>query len=311
MNKSITIVTAFFRINRSNWQGFERSDEQYFEHFKVWARVKNNIVVYVETEELKQLIIDYRKGLSLEDRTIVHVVSNCLELEPQLINSLKAAADNPIQPEYRLLRKNPEVWNATYNYVMLLKAWCVCDAIQRGDASGMIAWLDFGYNHGGDPIDKDSDFNFEWSYDFPEKINLFTIQDLDNRPIFDIVLSMDTYIMGGVIIGIDKLWEEFWALLQEAVYEQNDCGLVDDDQSVLLMAYRKKPEIFALHKSYWSVQMKQFGGDHLKWSESYLARTTPSLKNRLRAIVKWYKHKKNCFFYAIRVYKHLSKIHVH
>ena len=149
MNQGITIVTGFFRINRSNWKGFERSDEQYLDHFKVWAKVKNKIIVYVETEEMRQLILDYRKGLSLEDRTIVHVVSNCLELEPQLINSLKAAAENPIQQEYRLLRKNPEVWNATYNYVMLLKAWCVCDAIQRGEASGMVAWLDFGYNHGG------------------------------------------------------------------------------------------------------------------------------------------------------------------
>jgi protein YibB len=311
MDKSITIVTAFFRINRSSWQGFERSDEQYFEHFKVWARVKNKLVVYVESEELKQLIVDFRKSLLLEDRTIVYVVSNCLFFEPQLFNSLKATTDNPIQRDYRLLRKNPEVWNATYNYVMLLKAWCVCDAIQRGVASGMVAWLDFGYNHGGDPIDKGSDFNFEWTYDFPEKINLFTIQDLDNRPIFDIVLSMDTYIMGGVIIGIDKLWEEFWGLVKQSVYELTNCGLVDDDQNIMLMAYRKKPELFALHKSYWSVQMKQFGGGHLQWSRSYLDRTTPSFKNRIRAIIKWYKHKKNCFLYAIRVYKHLSKIKVH
>ena len=311
MNKSLTIVTGFFRINRSNWKGFERSDEQYFEHFKVWAKVKNKIIVYVETEEMKKLIMDFRYGLSLEDQTVIHVVSNCLDLEPQLISSLKVAADNPIQQEYRLLRKNPEVWNATYNYVMLLKSWCVCDAIKRGDASGMVAWLDFGYNHGGDPIDKDSDFNFTWSYDFLEKINLFTIQDLDNRPIFDIILSMDTYIMGGVIIGIDKLWEEFWDLVKQSVYELTNCGLIDDDQNIMLMAYRKKPELFALHKSYWSVQMKQFGGDHLKWSQSYLDRTTPSFKNRLRAIVKWYKHKKNCFLYAVRVYKHLSKIQVH
>ena len=311
MNQEITIVTGFFQINRSNWKGFERSDEQYFEQFKVWAKVKNKIIVYVETVELKKVIMDFRTELSLEDRTVVHVVSNCLDLEPQLISSLKAAADNPIQQEYRLLRKNPEVWNATYNYVMLLKAWCVCDAIKRGDASGMVAWLDFGYNHGGDPIDKDSDFSFTWSYDFPERINLFTIQDLDNRPIFDIILSMDTYIMGGVIIGIDRLWEEFWELIKQSVYELTNCGLVDDDQNIILMAYRKKPELFALHKSYWSVQMKQFGGDHLKWSESYLARTTPSFKNRLRSIVQWYKHKKNCFLYAVRVYNHLSKVQVH
>jgi len=311
MGHGITIVTAFFRINRSNWQGFERTDEQYFEHFKVWAKVKNKIIVYVETDEMKDRILSFRKGLSLDDRTVVHVVPNCLDIEPQLYCSLKAVADNSIQRDYRLLRKNPEVWNAMYNYVMLLKAWCVCDALHRGDAAGMVAWLDFGYNHGGDPIDKESDFSFEWSYDFPEKINLFTIQDLDNRPIFDIVLSMDTYIMGGVIIGPDQLWDEFWDLIKQSVFELTSCGLADDDQNVLLMAYRKKPEIFALHKSYWSVQMKQFGGEHLKWSDSYLAITKPSLRNRLRVIAKWCRHKKDCMAYAIRIYNHLSKIEVH
>ncbi len=224
-------------------------------------------------------------------------------IKPDIVYSILA-------PSYFTF-KYPEVWNATYNYVMLLKAWCVCDAIQRDDASGMVAWLDFGYNHGGDPIDKNSDFNFEWSYNFPEKINLFTIQDLDNRPMFDIIMSMDTYIMGGVIVGVDKFWDEFWDLIKQSVFEITNCGLMDDDQNMLLMAYRKKPELFALHKSYWSVQLKQFGGNHLQWSKSYLVRTKPSLKNRLRAVVKWCKHKKDCFLFIVRVYKHLSKIRIH
>lgn len=311
MSNSITIVTAYFRINRSSWQGFERSDEQYFEHFKVWAKVQNVLVAYVETEEMRQLILEYRRNLSLADKTKVYIIHDCLQLEPQLFAGLKTATENPIQRKYRLLANNPESWNPTYNYVMLLKAWCVCDAIKKGVASDMVAWVDFGYNHGGDPIDKSSDFGFEWSYMFPDKINLFTIQDIDNRPIFDIILSMDTYIMGGIIVGIDYLWNEFWALLKQSVSEQNACGLADDDQSALLMAYRKKPEIFALHKSFWSVQMKQFGGNHLLWADSYLKRTQKSFKNELRSYMKTIKHKKECLKYSVRIYKHLSKIQIH
>lgn len=42
MRKEITIVTAFFDIDRSNWQGeMQRSNDKYVEFFKFWARIKN------------------------------------------------------------------------------------------------------------------------------------------------------------------------------------------------------------------------------------------------------------------------------
>ena len=56
---------------------------------------------------------------------------------------------------------------------MLLKMWCVQDAVKRLETEKMVAWVDFGYNHGGAVLDITSDFNFEWKYNFPDKINIF------------------------------------------------------------------------------------------------------------------------------------------
>ena len=67
---------------------------------------------------------------------------------------------------------------------MSLKAWCCADAIEKGYAEGMVVWMDFGFNHGSSTIDSRSDFNFLGSYDFPENINVFIVQDLDDRPLF-------------------------------------------------------------------------------------------------------------------------------
>lgn len=307
---AITVVTGFFKINRESWQGFERTDEQYFEHFKVWAKLRNKIVVYVESEKLAQNIIDFRASLGLKDMTIVNLIDDCLKLEPQLYSDLVLATENPLQQVFRLRPQNPEVWNPTYNYIMLLKSWCVCDAIKRNQAEGMIAWIDFGYNHGGYPIDKSSDFSFEWAYDFPEKINLFTIQELDNRPIFEIVMSMDTYVMGGFIVAPSRLWPVFFDLLKSSVYSLMECGLSDDDQNIMLMAYRKRPDLCHLHKSMWSSQLKLFGGDHLNWVQGF--NPNPSFKNKgLRGIGRSLKHKLSCAKYAFKIYKHMSKIIIH
>lgn len=311
MTKEITIVTGFFKINRGNWKGFERTDEQYLEQFKVWARVKNPLVVYVETEEMQKQILEFRSSLGLGDKTVVNIVPDCLELEPELYAGIKEATLNPIQQKFRLLQRNPEVWNPTYNYIMVLKSWCVCDAIRRGQADGMVAWIDFGYDHGGNPIDKHSDFNFLWEYDFPEKMNLFTIQPLDSRPMFEIVFSMDTYVMGGFIVGPANLWEEFWKLVKDATRSLNDCGISDDDQNIMLMAYRKRPELFHLHQSYWSVQMKQFGGEHLKWNPEFEKARRGEAKLSPRRIARKLKFRLVCLRYAYRIYKHMKKVNIH
>ncbi len=311
MNKDITIVTGFFKVNRGSWRGFERTDEQYFEHFMVWAKLKNKIIVYVETEEMRKRIMEFRHTLGLYEQTVVNIVPDCVTLVPDLFQSIKKANDNPIQQKFRLFQLNPEVWNPTYNYIMLLKAWCVCDAIERGQADNMIAWIDFGYNHGGNPIDKNSDFNFKWKYDFPEKINLFTIQELDNRPIFEIVLSMDTYIMGGFIVGPAYLWSNFWQLLKACMMALNECGLADDDQNIFLMAYRKNPELFHLNKSFWSIQLKQFGGEHLNWASEYIEYRNSLKKNNFINWIRRIKHKVHCMKYACRIYKHMANVEIH
>lgn len=306
MEREITVVSAFFNINRQAWKKFERTSDQYFEYFKGWAKLNNKIIVYCETENLKNKIMAFREELGLADKTIVHLVENFRNIDPTLLQSIKKAADNKIQQGVRLFMKNPEVWNADYDYVMLLKMWCVQDAVSKGETGEMVAWMDFGYNHGGAVLDKNSNFNFTWEYDFPDKINVFLVQELDERPIFDIVCTMDTYIMGTVIVGAAYLWNEFWNLMRTSMIELNNSGLTDDDQNVILMAYRRKPEIFNTYMSGWQLPLKQFGGAHLN-----LAPETKQKCLFLRKIVRYYR--KLCMDKALvrRIYKYLRTKNVH
>ena len=307
MKQEIQVVTSFFNIKRADWGTFRRSEQLYLEYFKVWAKIKNNLVVYVQTEEMKKDIEAFRAGLGLHEKTKVIIIKEFETLDQELYSSIKRATENPVQQGARLLPKNPEVWSADYNYVMLLKMWCVRDAIQKGYASGMVAWVDFGYDHGGAVLDKNSDFNFKWEYDFPDKINLFLIQELDDRPIFDIVCSMDTYVMGTVIIGADHLWDDFWQLMRQSMISLNDCGLTDDDQNIILMSYRKRPDIFATHLSDWQMQMKQFGGEHLR----VVSVQESSCKKLARKIYRKLRYTKDNYKLSRRIFKYLSEKELH
>lgn len=306
MEKEITVVSAIFNINRQAWKKFERTEDQYFEYFKGWAKLKNTIIVYCETENMKNKIIQFRRELGLEDKTIIHIIEEFRNIDPELLSSIKKAAENKVQQGARLFDKNPEVWNADYDYVMLLKMWCVQDAVARGETGEMVAWMDFGYNHGGAILDINSDFNFTWKYDFPDKINVFLIQELDDRPIFDIVCTMDTYIMGTVIVGAAQLWNEFWNLMRMSMMELNNCGLTDDDQNIILMAYRRKPEIFNTYVSGWQLPLKQFGGEHI--------RVLPEKEEKyamLRKAVRSYRKLRMDWKLAKRIYKYIRMKNVH
>lgn len=309
MEKEIVVVSAFFAINRESWKGFSRSNDLYFNYFKGWAKLKNKMIVYVEDEELKKKILSFRREWGLEEKTIVNIVPDIMDIDKTLISGMMKASVNPIQQLYRLFPQNPECWNSTYDYIMLLKAWCCADAVERGQASGedMVAWLDFGLNHGGEIIDMNSDFNFTWKYDFPDKINFFLCQPLDERPLFDIILSMDTYIMGMTVVGSGHLWKTFWDMLRVNMTALNKAGLIDDDQNVMLMCLRERPEIFNTYLSSWQKPLVEFGGNHLVLVQV----NDKGLINYLRKKYRRIRYKVKVFRYTLGLYSYLSKKTVH
>jgi hypothetical protein len=117
-------------------------------------------------------------------------------------------------------------------------------AINRNIVSSkQIAWIDFGYCRSELDIDSEE----EWKFNAKNKINIFQIMQLDKAPIFNIVKTLDIYFIGGQIIGNIENWSGFAKKIDESFSSLLNCGFVDDDQLLLLMAYRLNPENFILH----------------------------------------------------------------
>lgn len=52
-------------------------------------------------------------------------------------------------PKYSLFPDKPEVSNPIYDFVMYTKFWCLAQASTVA-ATNKIAWIDFGFDHGGE-----------------------------------------------------------------------------------------------------------------------------------------------------------------
>jgi hypothetical protein len=80
--------------------------------------------------------------------------------------------------------------------------------------------------------------------------------------------------MGSLIVLSSTLSETFWKLTKNSMIALNKVGLSDDDQLILMMSYRERPNIFEIHKSDWCLPLKEHGGEHL------------TLKNKKRTFLK-------------------------
>lgn len=278
MKKELTLVTAFFDIGRKDFTEFSRTNEQYLEYFKFWARIKNKLIVYTNKIMAKK-VEEVRSSFGLLDQTKIVIIDDYISIEPDLYKKMEQISKNKTFLLYRYI-DNPADNNALYDYVMLLKSWCIYDAVEKGYATGQLAWIDFGFNHGGKLYTNPEEFDFQWKASFPEdKITLFNIKDDDNKPLFQIIQSYDVYIMGFLYIVPDSLAKRFWNDNKEAMERLIEFGFIDDDQTLLLMIKRLYPERYQAIKSSWFMPLKEHGGEHLTIKKQNHQKST--LKNKI------------------------------
>lgn len=301
MGNDITFVTAYFDIGRGEMKKFERSTDVYFDYFKKWAYFKNRIIIFVQDEDIKNAILEFRRDIGLEECTTIIVIDDILKIAPDSYELIQKAIKNTVALKYRLRPNNPDSNSALYNYVMMLKAWCINYSAESLHVKGHLAWIDFGFNHGGTVYDLRSNFNVVWNYDFSDKITIFNLKPMDERPIFDIVFSMDTYIMGSVIVVPSHLAATFWEMAQYCTRILAEVGISDDDQVLWLMSARKYPELFDVKPvSGWHRALKEYGCNDLILVEH---KTELKYKEKLRLI----KRKFETLNYCKRIYSVASK----
>lgn len=290
-DEELTIVTAFFDVGRGEFSASSRSNDNYLEYFKGWARIRNKLIVYTDAVMAKK-VMKVREDFGLKERTHIEIVEDYIDIDRNLYEKMLQVSKDSTFLNFRYCDNTCDN-NAKYDFVMLLKAWCISDAVQKKLASGNIAWLDFGFNKGGAVYTDPLEFDFLWSYDFPkDKVTLFSLKEDDHKPIFKVVQSYEVYVMGGYMIVPDHLALTFWNDIKEAMNTLLDVGFLDDDQTLLLMVSRMHSERYNVKKSDWYMPLKENGGKHLSVREKPIVKN--SLLDNILYKMRVYKRNKNC-----------------
>lgn len=311
--EEITLVTDFFDIGRGQDKNkdLRRTAQRYFDEFKRWARIQNTLVVYTDSDSA-EIIKGIRAEYGLEDKTIIVQTDNLFELVPGLLPKLEKISHNKDFLNFRYL---PEASsnNPKYDYLWMMKYYFMNDAYERGLLSENVVWMDFGFDHGGITYSDAEDYNFLWKYDFKNKIHISCLHDPDSVIGMQSLQFQDDCVMGCMYGLSRELVPIFWHLVEDAMNALLMLDCMDDDQQLVLMAYKARPEIFEVHVTDWQMIMKEMGATHMKVREKLpmQAQAENPYKKMLRIAVRKIVPNKNdpkhafakrCYNAAIRVY---------
>ncbi|HDI4959112.1 TPA: protein YibB [Salmonella enterica] len=249
---TITIVTAYFDIGRSQWtsqNGFapriERTTDEYMTWFSNLAELENDMVIFT-SPDLKPRIEEIRRGkpttiVTLNfNKKFCHIRRRIASIQSDVAFKLRTPVEQ---------RGNPEFLSADYVLLCNLKTYFVNQAIRQGlIKDDMVAWIDFGYCRDSDTTNGIK----KWSWPFnKERMHFFTIRrGLKLRTLESVSNCMSgnhVYIIGGVLAGALEKWQEFYRLVWQCQKEALSEGIVDDDQGIFLMCYYYSPDMIKLN----------------------------------------------------------------
>lgn len=251
MNNDISIVTFFFDTGRGEWtpdKGFphylHRTVDTYFERFSHLAQLDNEMIIYT-SENFVDRVMSARKGKEDKTKIVPYDYHTKFEKQKKRYAEIQRLPEfiERVAPQQRI---NPEYWNPDYIMLMYLKSFFVRWALEdKLITNQYAASIDFGYCRTPDKIPPSK----KWSYDFgAEKFQLFGYRPYpENKPIEDAIFNNQVYVFGAKQVGHVSLWPEVNRLISVSMEELLDKNLVDDDQTLWLMALLKKPELFNLN----------------------------------------------------------------
>jgi protein YibB len=247
----ITIVTAFFDIDRHEWTPdkglphfLHRTSETYLERFGYLARMDQQMIIFTE-QRYASRIAEYRKGK--EDKTKIVVVKHPRESHRAMRESISTVQQSiefqsKLTPRQRLM---PEAWSPDFCLVTDLKAFYTNQAVEMGLVENdMVAWIDFGYARTPDKIPSSR----KWNYDFNQnKIHLFPHKELGIKTVEQTIYEGDVIVFGAFVVAHKSLWKTMSDLMEESFNLLLSKNVVDDDQGLWLQSSLLKPELFEMH----------------------------------------------------------------
>lgn len=243
------IVSAFTDIGRGHWTTnpygvpvpsyLPRSTDVYIERFERMTKLDNSIIAFVDADLIDQLPVrdnvQYHPIEPVWNSPQYARILNKIERIHNSIPWIERFGKDPV----------PERWNSKYVFVNWLKTAFILDSLYELylNTKEPIAWLDFGYFRES-PRKSFIDFTIPKDKELVFFSNGKTIQEIDNASVHEAIMSGEVFFQGCHIVGTHIGFRILQNIILGCIDKMLTMDLVDDDQTLLLMAYRElKPMI--------------------------------------------------------------------
>lgn len=260
--KEPIIVTAFWDVGRSKDCEIPRSNERYYKEFAAWARIKNKLIVYTDKysyDAIKKIREDY----GLAENTQILIV-DIFEIEKNIFEKMCEIENNAHFSDFRY---RPEAMEnkAKFDFAWFMKYWCMADAVKYASEDDIFAWLDFGFNHIDKCYSNMEEFSFTWILNKDiDKVQAYTLKNVENIAVFDVIQFMQDTVMGVFYLVPVKCAAEFWTTIKQAMISLLMLECIDDDQVLVLIAHKWRPDLIELNLSeWWYLPLKENGATEL------------------------------------------------
>ena len=259
--KEITLVTAFFDIDRGNWTEKSRSVDNYLDSFLNYLNVDYKMIVFIDdryidkilnNQKNKQFIPINRKWLNNNIWAWAQLARDRKIMESQYYRNL---VGNSINPENNY---------SEYNIINHSKIDFINYAINNNLTTDFICWVDFGYHFS---ILKNIETLFPRNILDITKFNTnkinFCVRNKLSINDYNFIYTLQNApekFTGSFFGGPKDLLIQFNELYHKALNELYINGITDDDQHVYLRCFFKNSELFELFisETEWPNALKYF-----------------------------------------------------
>lgn len=257
------IVTAFWDVGRGGDCKIPRTNDRYFREFEQWARIKNKLIVFTDTDKV-EIIKSIRSKYNLQNNTVIIPIDNIFEIEHDIYTKMLEIEKG----DNFTYKRIPDAMScrANFDYAWFMIYWCIAEAGKYCADETMLAWFDFGFNHLDHCYTNMEEFDFMWdcTENNMDKVHLYSMMDISNVSMWDCIQFQFDTIMSPFQLIPARLATQMWSYVKDAMKALLTIGVIDDDQMLLLIAAKNHPELFEVHISeMWYLALKENGGQHL------------------------------------------------
>jgi len=246
MSNPVTIVTAFFDINRSQ-KGDGRTIEEYKEWLKLTLQLNCNLFIVTE-EKFKDFFIENRNPAY---NTCIKIIDFKQLHYYKYYNVMKNIIESE---EYKLKIKDPmrvECVLPEYNIIQYSKFHCLQMAIDENPfQSKFFFWMDAGCSRFFLDIDITKSYpgtnTIQYMTMNPDKFIIQKRRDLESYPINEnFIWKSDNLLSGGMFGGSPNILKQISTLVEDVLQTKMLMKKnVNNEQLALALVWKENPKLF-------------------------------------------------------------------